>query len=115
MTSISEMFDMEKLAKAEEELKKLEAAAIERARVYRVLNNKSVAGFMNDKGFSVQVNRYDLLNENAENVTFYDTDVQGRGSTNTSYVPRDFIFGEPSEKEIRWQEFQTLKQEFEKE
>lgn len=115
MTSISEMFDMEKLAKAEEELRKLEDAAIERARVFRAMNKQSVEDFINGNGFSVRVNRHDLLNEKAGDVTFYHTDVQGHGQPQPTYVPREFIFGEPSEKEIRWQEFQTLKQEFEKE
>lgn len=112
MTSISD-FNVKELAEAEGRLQEFEQAAIERARVFLAMNNKPVDSFFNDRGFSVRVNRHDLLWE-GESVTFYHTDVQGRGTPQPVYVPREFIFAPPSEKEVRWQEYQNLKSEFEK-
>lgn len=112
MADISD-YNVEELAEAEQKMQELEELAIERGRAYLKLHAKKNIPFINGNGFSVKVVRSTLLSENEEEVVFYSTDVQGRGNSIPVRIPRSFIFGEVTEKERRWEEYQKLKEEFE--
>lgn len=112
--TLTDNFDVLALHVAYVEIKKLEKAAIDRARVYLELEGKPFINFHNENGFSVRTYLDSLLDADAENVTFYHTDVQGRGETNTISIPREAIFGPPTEKEMDFAEYKRLKAQFEK-
>lgn len=113
---ITDPTEVANLREAYFKVKALEKAAIERGRLWLEMNNKPFANFQNGNGYSVRTDLDSLLDESAESVFFYHTDVQGRGDTNTITIPRDFIFSAntPTAEEQEYAEYLRLKDKFEK-
>lgn len=115
MTAIKDKFDFDYLRGAQEELKQLEAAAIDRARIYFESKGKTgFAQFKNDNGFSVRVVMATLLYDNYDDVIFHWTDVQGRGNTDTVTLSRELVLGPLTEEELEFREYKRLEEKFDK-
>lgn len=112
--ALKDVYVIEDLMQAEEEIKSLEVEVIERARLWLELNGKATHSFINENGFSVRVWRESLLSPKHVNVIFYQQDVQGKGSAFEIIVPRDFILGDSTAEEKEFKEYQRLKAKFEK-
>lgn len=107
-------FDITALRDANREIHKLEEAAIERARLHLEHSGKSVETFMNGNGFSVRVSRDSLLEDHFVDVTFYQRDEQGGGSTQTFNIPRSVILGDLTQDELDFAEYKRLQARFAK-
>lgn len=96
-------------------VKALEAAVIERARLWLEMNGKPFQSFKNADGFSVHANLETMLDDNCVDVAFTQQDVQGRGEVHYINVPRSFIFSadEPTQREKDYAEYLRLKAQFE--
>lgn len=115
MTAIKFMFNMGDLRKGHEGLLRLEAAAIDRARIYLESQGQPrFAQFHNANGFSVNVVMGTLLNDEHEDVVFHWTDVQGKGMTHDITVPRDVLLGQPTDEEEEFREYKRLEAKFAK-
>lgn len=107
-------FDIVALGNANRQMHKLEAAAIDRARLYLEQQGKSVETFVNTNGYSVRVYRDSLLDNSFVDAVFYQRDEQGGGSTNTITIPRSIILGGLTQDEIEFAEYKRLQAKFEK-
>lgn len=113
---ITDPVEVAKLRDSYYKVKALEAAAIERARLWLEMHGRPFQNFKNENGFSVKSDLGTLLDENCVDVVFYQQDVQGRGEVNYINVPRSFIFSanEPTQEEADYAEYLRLKEKFEK-
>lgn len=113
---ITDPVEVAKLRDSYYKVKALEAAVIERARLWLEMNGKPFQNFRNENGFSVKANLDTMLDENCVDVVFYQQDVQGRGEVNYIHVPRSFLFSadESSQDEKDYTEYLRLKERFEK-
>jgi hypothetical protein len=112
--TLNDDFDVKNLLEAHHETQRLEAVAIDRARLYLEAQRKPSKNFRNENGFVVTVNRDSLLDSNYVDVMFYHTDAQGRGATQTVMVPRSVLFGAPTQDELDFLEYKRLQAMFEK-
>lgn len=112
--ALTDDFDIPALRDANREIHKLEEAAIERARLHLAQSGKWIETFVNGNGYSVRVARDTLLEDHFVDVTFYQRDEQGGGSTQTINIPRSIILGDLTQEEKDYAEYLRLKERFEK-
>lgn len=112
--ALSNDFNLPALRDANREIHKLEAAAIDRARLWLEQAGKHVETFVNGNGYSVRVNRDTLLEDSFVDVVFYQRDEQSGGSTQTITIPRSVILGDLTQDELDFAEYKRLQARFAK-
>jgi hypothetical protein len=113
--SIRANFDLDALRIAQAELMRLETALIERARmILLATKGDRFENFVNDRGYSVRVGTYSVLDEASTEVRFTWTDEQGRGNPQTVTVDKEALLGDPTEEEKEFEEYTRLKAKYEK-
>lgn len=113
--SIRSNFDLDALRLAQAELMRLEAALIDRARtILLATKGNRFEDFVNDRGYSVRVGTYSVLDDASTEVRFTWTDEQGKGSPQTITVDKGALLGDPTEEEKEFEEYLRLKAKYEK-
>ena len=97
-------------------VKALEAAVIERARLWLEMNGSPSRVSRMQIGFSVKSDLDTMLDDNCVDVVFYPAGCAGPWRSPLHHVPRSFIFSadEPTQKETDYAEYLRLKAKFEK-
>lgn len=101
------------LREAFAEIQTVQEKAIARAREYLMATKKGhYETFMNGNGYQVRVDTNTLLDVESSVVSFFWTDVQGKGLPQRVDVPRDAILGEPTEEEKEYAQYLKLREKF---